>query len=99
MLPERHHGRPLTGTEQKRLDELARRLSDDDPQLAAALQRGRAESPPPSSRPLASRKAVAVAALLVVLATVLGGVMGAGAMLLVLGITVGVKALVRRSRS
>jgi hypothetical protein len=82
MLPERHHGRPLTGTEQKRLDELARRLSDDDPQLAAALQRGRA-----------------VAALLVVLATVLGGVVGAGAMLLVLGITVAVKALVRRARS
>jgi anti-sigma factor RsiW len=99
MLPERHHGRPLTGTEQKRLDELARRLSDDDPQLAAALQRGRAESPPSPSRPLASRKAVAVAAVLVVLATVLGGVVGAGAMLLVLGITIGVKALVRRARS
>lgn len=99
MLPERHDGRPLTGTEQKRLDELARRLSDDDPELAAALQHGQAESPPSSSRPLASRTTMAVAAVLVVLATVLGGVVGAGAMLLVLGITVGVKVLVRRTRS
>jgi cell division septal protein FtsQ len=82
-----------------RLDELARRLSDDDPQLAATLQNGVSRPPASSSRPLASRRAMAIAAVLVVLATVLGGVVGAGATLLALAIVVGVRALVRRTRS
>jgi Protein of unknown function (DUF3040) len=85
MLADRPHGRRLTAAEQMRLDQLERHLSDDDPELAAALS-GEIEPRNIAATPrwaLVAGAAVA-AAVLVLLAAVIGGIGGAAAVVTIL---------------
>jgi hypothetical protein len=80
MLADRPHGRRLTAAEQTRLDQLARRLREDDPDLAAALSGPETERQPRSPDP-APRWALVVglaatATVLVLLGAAVGGVSG-----------------------
>uniref|UniRef100_UPI001C5EABC7 DUF3040 domain-containing protein n=1 Tax=Pseudonocardia nigra TaxID=1921578 RepID=UPI001C5EABC7 len=80
MLADRPHGRRLTAAERMRLEELERRLREDDPELAEALRGGRPRQERP--RPLVIAISAAAALVLVVLAAVVGGPAAAAAMLL-----------------
>ncbi|WP_433280598.1 DUF3040 domain-containing protein [Pseudonocardia xinjiangensis] len=100
MLPDSPHGRPLTAMERMRLDELARRLSDDDPRLAQALRDG-ATGPDTSGeqpRRPEMRRVVMGGAALVVLAVLVAGMVGLAAVALTLIVVLGVRAVRRRTR-
>lgn len=86
MLADRPHGRRLSAAERMRLDDLGRRLAQDDPALAEALRQGR---PRPQRLMTFLRGGVsAVACGLVVLAVLVGGVGAAAAMALSVAATV-----------
>jgi anti-sigma factor RsiW len=94
MLADRPHGRRLTAAEQMRLNQLAERLRDDDPELADALRDGRPRPEAPRKGLVAS--ASAATAVLVLLGALFGGAPGALTVVLLLAVAVGVRELTRR---
>lgn len=94
MQPDRPSDHRLTAAERMRLDDLERRLAEDDPALAEVLGgRRRPVAPPPAG--LAGWAAGAAAALLV-LAAVVGGIGGVAATLLALLATLGIHLVLQR---
>jgi Flp pilus assembly protein TadB len=84
-----------------RLDELARRLREDDPGLARALKDGATApdvSSPERTRRPEMRRLVMGVAVLVVLAAVVAGTAGVAAVAAALIAGFGVRALWRRTR-
>jgi Flp pilus assembly protein TadB len=80
MLADRPHGRRLSAAERRRLAELERQLRAEDPTLADALDADRPVDPPPRRRVVAGT--AATAAVLVLVATLAGVVVGAPLILL-----------------
>jgi hypothetical protein len=87
----------LTDAERRQLDELEQRLLGQFPDLGGRFARGGGKAPTPREVRVARIVFAVVGALLVVFGGVVGGLGGAGAVLVAVGGTFGLIALVGRN--